>query len=197
MHVIINRIHFGNFRFIVELEAGPGIEAGQRTLWVAEKIEVWTLPLSEFSIEQLIYAVREPLRARLYRQLEVERQELQHAFAEKLASVGDLKPRHLRKKTHELRRQQEDALTRVERTLLQDELLMLDKANYDLEILQAESHIFSEERFLRRFQENEMDENAIRQFCFEFAFDRTRREQILEEAASQPQPPRPVFEGEQ
>jgi hypothetical protein len=197
MHAIINRIHFGNFRFIIELEIAPEIEPGQLTLWVAEKIDVSTLPLNKFTVEQLIYAVREPWRARLYQQLKEEKQELQHAFTERLSSAEDLKPRHLRKRTRELLRQQEDALTQVEHTLLRDKLLTLDRADYNLEILQAESHLFAEDRFLRRLREGEMDEDEIRQFCFEFAFDRARREQVLAEATRQPQPPRPVFEEEQ
>jgi hypothetical protein len=193
MHVIVNRIHFGNFRFIVELEADPEIEVSQLILWVAEKIDVRTLPLDEFAVEQLIYAVKEPLRSKLYRQLEMEKQALQYTFAEKVVVAGDLKPRHLRKKTRELQREHVEGLMRIERNMLQNELLTLDKTAYDLEILQAESHIFAEERFLCRLKDKDVDESWIRQFCFEFAFDSVRREQILAEAALQRQPTRPNF----
>jgi hypothetical protein len=127
----------------------------------------------------------------------MEKRALQHTFAERFVVAGDLKPRHLRKRTRELQREHVEGLMRIERNMLQNELLTLDKTAYDLEILQAESHIFAEERFLCRLKDKEVDESWIRQFCFEFAFDPVRREQILAEAARQPQPARPDFAEEQ
>src|SRR6266702_2097503 len=111
MHVIINRIHFVNFRFLVELEAGNEIELGQVTLWVEEKIDVSTLPLREFTLEQLLYAVREPLRGHLYTQLEAQRGRLQQGFSEKGAvSQSSEKKRgkgRIKNMVGDLKRQQE------------------------------------------------------------------------------------------
>ena len=201
MHVIINRIHFGNFRFIVDLEAGPEVEPGQLTLWVAEKVDVRTLPLHEFTLDQLMYSLKEPLRARLYMQLETEKLALQQNFAGKVSTLSP--PETLDQKrtdgksgnrARELRRQQEKALLHLEHTFLQKKLLTLDQTTYNLETLQAESHIFCEERFLHHFNDTEVDDTYIRQFCFQFAFDPIARAKLLAEADQQLQPARPVFE---
>ena len=202
MHVIINRIHFGNFRFILELEAGPEIEEpGQLTLWVAEKIDVQTIPLREFTLEQLLYSVKEPLRSDLYLQLETEKQSLQQTFTEKIsASFTFSEQKHssdkVGYKTRELRLQQKKALLHLEQSFRQNELRSLDRTQYDLETLQAESHLFSEERFLHHFRDQEVDDAEIRQFCFQFAFDPVKRAEILAEAVSQPQPMKPIFSQE-
>ncbi len=201
MHVIINRIHFGNFRFILELEAGPAVEPGQLTLWMAEKIDIHAVPLSEFRLEQLLYAVKEPLRAQLYMQLEMEKQALQQAFQEKHATFFAYERTQQKRvgertgnKTRDLRRQQEKLLLQLEQDFRQNELLKLEQTAYNLETLQAESHIFSEERFLRHFKDNEVNDSVIRQFCFQFAFDPVQREKVLAETARLPQPAKPFFE---
>jgi len=199
MHVIINRIHFGNFRFLVELEAGDKTEQGQITLWVEEKIDVGTLPLSDFTLEQLLYAVREPLRGRLHTQLEAQRERLRQGFAEKSeVSQSSEKKRgkergRMKNTVDDLRRQQEKTLLQFEHNLRQDQLLALDRTAYNLEILQAESHIFGEMQFLNHFKDGEVDDEFLRQSCFQFAFDPKRRAQMLEEAGKQPQPARQVF----
>jgi hypothetical protein len=195
MHAIINRIHFGNFRFLVELEARDETEPGQITLWVEEKIDVSTLPLSEFTLEQLLYAVREPSRGRLHTQLEAQREKLRQGRSEK----SEIPPEKKRSKgrvkntVSDLRRQQGKTLLQFEHDFRQNQLLALDRTAYNLEILQAESHIFGETRFLHHFKDGEIDDSTLRQRCFQFAFDSERRAQMLEEAGKQPQPARQIF----
>ena len=84
--MITNTMYFGNYKFDVELDTGSETGANQLTVWVAEKLNIDTVPLKQFGVAQLLNALIEPERTRLHR-LEEEKRACQHSFEQEVAGL--------------------------------------------------------------------------------------------------------------
>src|SRR5436305_9853415 len=87
MRMITNKMYYGNYKFFIQLDTGAETGANQLTVWVAEKLDVKDVPLSQFSAPQLLNALLEPLQSRLRTQLEEEKRRCQRAFEEEIAEL--------------------------------------------------------------------------------------------------------------
>src|SRR5215831_7635264 len=90
MRMITNTMNFGTYKFDVELDTGSETGANQLTVWVAEKLNIDTVPLKQFGVAQLLNALIEPERTRLHARLEEEKCAFQHSF--ELEIVGLQRP---------------------------------------------------------------------------------------------------------
>src|SRR3989442_8400624 len=80
MRMITDTMYFGNYKFDVELDTGSETGANQLTIWVAEKLNIDTVPLKQFGVAQLLNALIQPERTRLLDRLEEEKRACQHSF---------------------------------------------------------------------------------------------------------------------
>jgi hypothetical protein len=80
MRMITDTMHYGNYKFDVELDMGSETGANQLTVWVAEKLNIDTVPLKQFGVAQLLNALIEPMRTRLHARLEEEKRACQQSF---------------------------------------------------------------------------------------------------------------------
>src|SRR5690348_969672 len=87
MHMVTDKMYYGDYKFTVELDTGAGTGINQLTVWVSEKIDVNDVPLSRFSANQLLKALIEPLQSRLRTQLEEEKRGCQRPFEEEIAEL--------------------------------------------------------------------------------------------------------------
>ena len=158
MRMITDTMYFGNYKFDVELDTGSETGANQLTIWVAEKLNI------------------EPERARLLDRLEEEKRAFQHSFELEIAGLqglftvagekqGQKNPENLKRKARKIREQKKVALQRLEVEFARRELWPLDRRWFDPDTLQAQSHIYSEEYFLRDFYFEEANYPHIRNFC--------------------------------
>ncbi len=99
MRVEADKVYYGNYKFVVELDTGAETGTNQRTVWFAEKVNIDTVPL--------------------------------------------------------------------------------ERQCFDQAILQQESRLFGDERFLRDFYFEEANTNYIRNFCRKFATNEAYRQQVL------------------
>ena len=190
MRIITDTMYFGNYKFDMELDTGSETGANQLTIWVAEKLNIDTVPLKQFGVVQLLNALIEPERTRLHDRLEEEKCAFQHSFELEIAGLqgpftvagekqGQKYPGNVKRKMRNLREQKKAALQRLEVEFARRELWSLDRRWFDPVTLRAESHVFSEEYFLRDFYFEEANYPHIRNFCRKFALDEAYRQQVL------------------
>lgn len=190
MHMITDTIHYGNYKFDVELDTGSETGANQLTVWVAEKVHVDTVSLKQFGVTQLLNALIEPERTRLHTRLEEEKRACRQQFELEITSLqcsymvpekkqGQKIPAKVKRKVRKLREQVKAALQRLEVEFARRELHTLDRQWFDCEILQVQSHIYGEAFSLRDFYFEEAHYPYIHNFCHKFAFDETYRQQVL------------------
>jgi hypothetical protein len=67
------KMYFGNYRFVVEFDAGSETGSNQLTIWFTEKADIEAVPLKQFGTAQSLNALTEPERSRLHAKLEEER----------------------------------------------------------------------------------------------------------------------------
>jgi hypothetical protein len=190
MRMITDTMYFGNYKFDVELDTGSETGANQLTIWVAEKLNIDTVPLKQFGVAQLLNALIEPERTRLRDRLEEEKSAFQHSFELEIAGLqgpftvagekqGQKYPGKVKRKIRKLREQKKAALQRLELEFARRELWSLDRRWFDPVTLQTQSHVYGEEYFLRGFYFEEANYPHIRNFCRKFALDVAYRQQVL------------------
>jgi hypothetical protein len=190
MRMITDTMHYGNYKFDVELDTGSETGANQLTVWVAEKVNIDTVPLKQFGVAHLLNALIEPERARLHTKLEEEKLACQQSFELEIASLqrpytlpgekqGQKIPEKVKRKARKIREQKKAALQRLEVAFARRELWFLDRQWFDRDTLQAESRAYSEEFSLRDFYFEEANFPRIRNFCRKFALDEAYRQQVL------------------
>src|SRR5258706_117712 len=190
MRMITDTMHYGNYKFDVELDTGSETGANQLTIWVAEKLNIDTVPLKQFGVAHLLNALIEPERARLHVKLEEEKLACQRSFELEIASLqrpytvsgekqGQKIPEKVKRKARKLREQMKAARPRLEVEFARRELWSLDRQWFDRDTLQAQSRVYSEVFFLRTFYFEEANDPHIRNFCRKFALDEAYRQQVL------------------
>lgn len=190
MRMVTDKIYYGDYKFIVELDTGAETGANQLTVWAAEKVDIDTVSLSQFSADQLLKALIEPLQSRLRAQLAEEKRECQRPFEAEIAELqgpfqttkekkGKQLPGKVKRKVRNLREQMKIAVRQLEADFLRRELRTLDRHYFARAILQAESRVFGEERTLRDFYFEEANDHHIRNFCRRFALDSAYRQEVL------------------
>ena len=80
----LDQEYYGNFRFTVDLDTGSEISCHHLTVWVAEKANIDSVPLSKLTLEQLFLALIEPQKSRLHAQLEEEKAACREPFDEEI-----------------------------------------------------------------------------------------------------------------
>ncbi len=89
MRMITDTMYFGNYKFDVELDTGSGTGANQLTVWVAEKLNIDTVPLKQIGVAHLLNALIEPER-RAARRLEEEKRACQQSFERRWRPPGPI-----------------------------------------------------------------------------------------------------------
>jgi hypothetical protein len=190
MRMITDTMYYGNYKFDVELDTGSETGANQLTIWVAEKLNIDTVPLKQFGVAQLLNALIEPERARLHAKLEEEKLACQQSFELEIASLqrpytvpgekqGQKIPEKVKRKARKLREQMKAARSRLDEEFARCELWSLDRQWFDRDTLQAQSCIYGEEFSLRDFYFEEANYSHIRNFCRKFALDEAYWQQVL------------------
>ena len=190
MRMITDTMYYGDHKFDVELDTGSETGANQLTIWVAEKLNIDTVPLKQFGVAQLLNALIEPERARLHAKLEEEKLARQQSFELEIASLqrpytvpgekqGQKIPEKVKRKARKLREQMKAARPRLEVEFARRELWSLDRQWFDRDTLQAQSCIYGEEFSLRDFYFEEANYPHIRNFCRKFALDEAYRKPVL------------------
>lgn len=190
MRMITDTMYYGNYKFDVELDTGSETGANQLTIWVAEKLNIDTVPLKRFGVTQLLNALIEPERARLHARLEEEKLACQRSFELEIASLqrpytvpgdkqGQKIPEKVKRKARKLHGQMKAASPRLEVEFARRELWPLDRQWFDHDTLQAQSRVYGEVFFLRNFYFEEANDPHIRNFCRKFALDEAYRQQVL------------------
>ncbi len=190
MRMATDKMYYGNYRFVVEFDAGSETGSNQLTVWVAEKTDIDTVPLKQFGAAQLLSALVEPERSRLHAKLEEERCACQQPFELEIANPqqpfraagekqGQQMPEKVKRKARKLREQMKSARPRLEVEFARRELWPLDRRWFDRDTLQTQSRVFGEELFLRDFYFEEANDLHIRNFCRKFALDEAYRKPVL------------------
>jgi hypothetical protein len=190
MRMLTDTMYYGNYKFDVELDTGSETGANQLMVWVAEKLNIDTVPLKQFGVAQLLNALIEPERARLHAKLEEEKLACQQSFELEIASLqrpytvsgekqGQKIPEKVKRKARKLREQMNVARPRLEVECARRELWSLDRQWFDRDTLQAQSHVYGEEFSLRDFYFEEANYPHIHNFCRKFALDEAYRQQVL------------------
>src|SRR5215472_4797741 len=123
--MITDTLYYENYKFDVELDTGSETGAHQLTIWVAEKLNIDTVPLKQFGVAQLLNALIEPERTRLHDKLEEEKCAFQHSFELEIVGLqgpstvagekqGQKYPAKVKRKARKLREQKKAALQRLE-----------------------------------------------------------------------------------
>ncbi len=190
MRTATDKIYYGNYRFVVEFDSGSETGSNQLTVWVAEKVDIDTVPLKQFGAVQLLSALLEPERSRLHAKLEEERRACRQPFELEIANLqepfsaagekqGQKVPEKVKRKARKLREQMKSARPRLEVEFARRELWPLDRRWFDRDALQVQSRAYGEERTLRDFYFEEANGPHIRNFCRKFALDEVYRKLVL------------------
>ena len=153
MRIITDMMYFGNYKFDMDLDTGSETGANQLTIWVAEKLNIDTVPLKQFGVVQLLNALIEPERTRLRDRFEEEKCAFQHSFELEITGLqgpftvagekqGQKYPGNVKRKMRKLREQKKAALQRLEVEFARRELWSLDRRWFDPVTLQAQSHVY-------------------------------------------------------
>ncbi len=189
MRADLEKMYFGNYKFTVELDTGSETGGHQLTVWVAEKVDVDAVPLSQFSLDQLFRALKEPQQSLLRAQLEEKKTTCRQSFDEAINrlqqpfkdTAGQQRrlPGDVRRQLRALRDQKKKDIRELEKAFIRRELGTLDRQCFDRTLLERESRVFSESRFLRNFYFEEANDRYIYNFCRKFALDSAYRAEVL------------------
>jgi hypothetical protein len=109
MRAVADKMYYGDYKFLVELDTGAETGTNQVTVWVAEKISIDSVSLVEFRIEQLLKALAEPLQSLLRARLEEEKYRYRKPFKDEIVKLQDaFQPKKEQKRKqlpHKVRRQ--------------------------------------------------------------------------------------------
>jgi len=190
MRADVYKMLYGNYKFTTELDTGSETGENQLTVWFAEKVDVEHVDLTQFSIDLLLKALQEPLQSRFCAQLQEEKITHQQALEAQIATLQrpfqatkeqqeKKLPSKVRRQIRQLRQQMKSALRHLEAEFIKRELMPLERQCFDLDMLQAASHVFGEAHFLRDFYFEEANKGHIKDFCQKFALDEAYREDVL------------------
>src|SRR6266699_3023645 len=190
MRMATDKMYYGNYRFVVEFDSGSETGSNQLTVWVAEKVDIDTVPLKQFGATQLLSALIEPERSRLDAALAEERHACQQPFELETANLqqpfsaagqkqGQKIPEKGKRKARKLGGQIKSGLQGLEAEFARRELWSPDRRWFDRDTLQTQSRVFGEELSLRDFYFEEANHAHIRNFCRKFALDAAYRRQVL------------------
>lgn len=187
MYGITETVKYGDYKFDIGFDSGSETGLNQLLVDVAEKLDPDTAPLSEFSLEELLQALKEPEQTRLRIQLEQQRATCAEPFDNNIAEIerrfpGKVEslPRNVRKHMKELRRQKREAIQQLEGRFLRQECFTLDTGRFDKDLLRRATKRFGESRHLRDFYFEEANDYHIHNFCRKFAFESDYRQAVLE-----------------
>src|SRR5437588_4234193 len=185
----LDQEYYGNFRFTVDLDTGSEISCHHLTVWVAEKANIDSVPLSKFTTEQLFLALIEPQKSRLHAQLEEEKaacrepidEEIEHLKSPFRNTQGKEQhiPANVKRQIRALQGQKKKSEKRLEKDFARRELVTLDRQYFDSTVLKEENPLFEEDYFLRAFYFDEANHWYIDDFCRNFAFDAAYRQEVL------------------
>lgn len=188
MSAIMDEFDYGNFRFIVEVDAGfaPGVQ--QATLWAAEKVDVDTLPLSHFTLPQLLHALPSTHKRSLVARYESLQFICRNCFEEEIEDLvrfcskrtGRRKKRRYEEAKHTIRfirGQIQLELQQSEKEFIEEEIIVLERRVFDRALLQEVCEEFHPVRYIRDFYFEEQDISYIREFCKRYALDAAFRAQ--------------------
>ncbi|MDQ2906928.1 MAG: winged helix-turn-helix domain-containing protein [Chloroflexota bacterium] len=190
MHMIMDKMYCGNYKFVVEFDSGSETGSNQLTVWAAEKTDIDAVPLKQIGTTHLLEALIEPERSRLHAKLEEERRvcrqpfelelaNLQHSFKATGEKQGQKIPGKLKRDVRKLRQQMNVALQRLEVEFARQELWSLDRQWYDRDTLLTHSHVYNTAFSLRNCYFDEANDPYIYPFCQTFAQDEAYRQQVL------------------
>ncbi|MBA2286069.1 MAG: winged helix-turn-helix domain-containing protein [Ktedonobacteraceae bacterium] len=190
MHMIMDKMYCGNYKFVVEFDSGSETGSNQLTVWAAEKTDIAAVPLKQIGTTHLLEALIEPERSRLHAQLEEERRAcrqpfeleiatLQHAFKAAGEKQEQKIPGKIKRDVRKLRQQMNIALQRLEAEFARRELWSLDRQWYDRDTLLTHSHVYNTAFFLRNCYFEEANDPYIYPFCQTFAQDEAYRQQVF------------------
>src|SRR6266702_1944179 len=170
----LDQEYYGNFRFTVDLDTGSETSCHHLTVWVAEKANIDSVPLSKFTSEQLFLALIEPQKSRLHAQLEEEKAACREPFDEEIehlkSSFRDTQGKE--QQIRALQDQKKKSEKRLEKDFARRELFILDRQCFDSTVLQEENPLFEEDYFLRTFYFDEANHWYSDDFCRTFALSR-------------------------
>jgi len=185
----LDQEYYGNFRFTVDLDTGSEISCHHLTVWVAEKANIDSVPLSKFTSEQLFLALIEPQKSRLHAQLEEEKAVYREPFDEEIEHLKspfrDIQgkeqhiPANVKRQIRALQDQKKKSEKRLEKDFARRELVTLDRQCFDSTVLQEENPLFEEDYFLRAFYFDEANHWYIDDFCRNFALDAAYQQEVL------------------
>ncbi|HTI13610.1 MAG TPA: hypothetical protein VL461_03435 [Dictyobacter sp.] len=189
IRLIAHKFHFGDYRFQAELDTGAEVGEHQLMLWYCTKVDITTLPLSQFTQQELLAAIKEPYHSQLStelatiksiqkKMLEEEISQLQQSW-QRSAQPKQKMPRSTRQQIKRLRRQINQTLRDIEQEFLRTELLPFGQEFFDLSKLQRNSKKYHQWQFLRSFYFEEANYDNIKTFCYEFATVPIYREEIM------------------
>jgi len=193
MRMEVDKMYYGNYLFRVELDTGAETGANQLMVWFAEKRNIATIPLTHFKPDQLLKALLEPHKSSLHSQLEQEKANHRRPFLEEIvglqcpsptAAATKIAPAKIKRRVNDLHKQMNITLQRLESDFTRRTLLTLHRSCFDTDILQKESHLFGNERFLRDFYFEESNKQHIRNFCRKFATDEAYRQRVMAKEVS-------------
>ena len=187
MRMEVDKMYYDNYQFRVELDTGAETGTNQLMVWFAEKMNSATIPLTHFKPDQLLKALLEPYKSSFQIRLEQEKSHHRRSFQEEIGlqcsspalSKERIVPVKVKRRIHDLRKQMNTALQRLEADFTHRTLLTLDRSCFDPGILQVESRLFGNERFLRDFYFEESSKQHIRNFCRRFANDEAYRQRVM------------------
>ncbi len=185
----LDQEYYGNYRFTVDLDIDSEISCHHLTVWVAEKANVDSVPLSKFTSEQLFLALIEPHKSRLQAQLGEEKAACREPFDEEIEHLKspfrDTQgkeqhiPANIRRQIRTLQDQKKKAEKRIEKDFARRELVSLDRQYFDRAVLQKENPLFEEDYLLRTFFFDEANHWYIDDFCRNFALDPAYQQEVL------------------
>ena len=186
MHMEVDKMYCDNYLFKVELDTGAETGTNQLTVWCAEKTRAATIPLVRFKPHQLLKALLEPYKSSLHARLEQEKRAYRQSFEEEIATLqrrASLEerraPAKVKRRVNDLHKQMNITMQRLEADFMHRVLPGLDRNSFDADILQRESTLFEDERFLRDFYFEESSKQHIRSFCRKFATNAPYRQLVM------------------
>ena len=169
MYGVEEEFWVGDYRFEVNFSHDYAGGLCQRDLWMAQRKPLEDLALADFTGPQLLGAYDGPdqdMRKEVFAQ---RREALRTSYQEARRAPHANSTRLTRHEKRELKR--------LEKALAQ-ELCTLDRSHFDLKRVYAQVQHAEDNRFLRSFYFDEVNERSIHHFCRTYATDPTSRADV-------------------
>jgi hypothetical protein len=159
----------GDYRFEVNFSNDYAVGLCQRDIWVAQRKPLEDLALTDFTGPQLLRAYDGP-----------DQDMRKEAFAQRLEALRTSYKEARRApqaNSTRLTRHEKKDITRLERALAQ-ELCRLPRSHFDLNRVYAQVQHAEDNRFLRSFYFDEVNDRYIHHFCRKYAIDPAYRADV-------------------